>query len=173
MFPGSNFTQMAAIMFGGDVLGFFPHAKSPAESSGCGSGSALAPALESRRGKCRNPSETMWNIWGMFSLTVSGNDSGGGTRGEAAVFHPESWPVINTKHAENIFVWVLKSHVGAYLREPGAVWQARRWLFRNVLFLFWTAGTLSGSPFFFCFLLLRLLPGAACLKREEGRNFRN
>lgn len=70
----------------------------------------------------------------MFSLTVSGNDSGG-MRSEAATFHPQCSAATNTKHTHNLFVLVLKSLVGAYLEGPwsnltGAQVE-RYWLFNG------------------------------------------
>lgn len=163
---------------GGDVLVL--HAKTQAESSGSGSGSALAPALELRRGKnagirakqCEISEECFpWQLVEMIQ---------GGMRSQGAAFHPQSCAGTNPQHAENILVLVLKSHhIGAYLEGTWRVWQARScseiWLSKIliIIIILKRAGTLSAPAFFFCFLLLRLLPGAACLKREEGRNFRN
>lgn len=157
----------------------FFHAKKPKRKVPAAAEEAPSLRLWNYGGKkCRNPSETMWNIRGMFSLTVSGNDSGG-MRGEAATFHPQCSAATNTKHAHNLFVLVLKSLVGAYLEGPwsnltGAQVE-RYWLFNGTkkkIKMKMSRNSVRFS-YFFCFLLLRLLPGAACLKREEGRNFRN
>lgn len=181
MFPASNFPQMAAIMFDlTEVTFWFSTRKNTSgkfrqrlrKRPRSGSGITEGKNAGIRAKQCEISEECFpWQLVGMIQ---------GAMRSQGAAFHPQSCAGTNTQHAENILVLVLKSHhIGAYLEGTWRVWQARSCSeirlskILVIIIILKRAGTLSASAFFFCFLLLRLLPGAACLKREEGRNFRN